>query len=145
MAWHGITLHYITLHYITLHYTTLHYITLHYITLHYTTLHYTTLHYITLHYITYTLCIKKQLQTFAGVPPRCHQSTCFGCAKKLQLAGGTCPICRARAPWIDGKPVGKPGEAMETEGFCHSKWWIYMDLYGFIWIYMDLKPFCNMM
>lgn len=24
----------------------------------------------------------------------CHQSTCFGCAKKLQLAGGTCPICR---------------------------------------------------
>eukprot|EP00435_Cladocopium_sp_Y103_P041114 s1324_g11.t1 len=28
----------------------------------------------------------------------CHQSTCFGCAKKLQLAGGTCPICRAGAP-----------------------------------------------
>ena len=22
----------------------------------------------------------------------------------------------------------KPGEAMETEWFCHSKWWTYMDL-----------------
>ena len=95
-----------------------------------------TLHCIALHYMalqTYRHIPYKETG-WHWIPPRCHQSTCFGCAKKLQLAGGTCPICRARAP---GWSQVKPGEAMETEWFCHSKWIKMVDLYGFI--------FCNMM
>ena len=36
-----------------------------------------------------------------GSAARCHQSTCFTCAKRLQRAGDSCPICRAAWPHWD--------------------------------------------
>ena len=32
----------------------------------------------------------------------------------------------------------RASEVKEDGSHCGEKWWIYMDLYGFIWIYMDL-------